>query len=389
MEYLQTQWSLADLFPGFESPDLETAFDQVEELVSAFEGVRAGLSATIDAERFTQILSASEAISRILHRIYSFAGLSFAANTQDPAAQSLMTRIEQFSAEMQNGTLFLSLWWGELDQANASRLLAVAGNYRYYLEELRAFKPHTLSEPEEKIINLKNVTGVSALVTLYDSIVNRYVFKLQVGETVRDLTAAELMSYRYSSDPEVRARSYQEQFRVVSADGPILGQMYLTLLRDWHNENLSLRKFPSPISVRNLSNDIPDEAVNTLLEVAQKNTGIFQRYFKLKAKLLGMQKLRRYDLYAPVSHAVKKYDFSTSAQMVFDSFSAFDPALTSLARRVFDQGHLDGQIRKGKDSGAFCWSVAPEETPYVMPNFQGQARDVAVMAHELGHAVHS
>jgi oligoendopeptidase F len=203
------------------------------------------------------------------------------------------------------------------------------------------------------------------------------------------LTLGELQVYRYSPDPDLRARSYQEQWRVFSEDGPILGQMYQTLVRDWHNENLSLRKFSSAISARNLSNDIPDEAVDTLLEVTRKNAGIFHRYFKLKAKLLGVEKLRRYDIYAPVAEAQKKYDFDMAAQMVFDAFGAFDPKFAELAQRVFDQQHLDSEIRKGKDSGAFCASILPEMTPYVLLNYQARPRDVAVMAHELGHAIHS
>jgi oligoendopeptidase F len=389
MAYIQTKWSLNDLFPGFDSPELETAFDQVEEQVTSFEGVRGRLKPGMEAEQFLEIVRASESTSRILNKLYSFAGLSFAANTQDQAAQTSMARVEQFAAEMQNRTLFFSLWWKELDDRNAKRLMDAAGDYRYYLEEIRHFKPHTLSEPEEKVINLKNVTGASALTTLYDSITNRYTFKLEVDGQVKELTESELQTYRYSTDPDVRARSYQEQFRVFSADGTILGQMYQTLVRDWHNENLSLRKFSNPIAARNLSNDIPDEAVEALLEVARRNVRIFQRYFKLKARHLGIEKLRRYDIYAPVAKAQKTFEFAAAADMVFEAFSTFDPKIAELAQRVFDQDHLDSEIRKGKNGGAFCWSVVPEMTPYVLLNYQGRARDVAVMAHELGHAIHS
>jgi len=389
MTYTQTKWSLADLYPGFDNPELEAAFDKVEEQVTSFEGVRARLHPGLEADSFLEIVRASESISRIVSRLYAFAGLSFAANTQDQAAQTLQARVDQFAAEMQNRTLFFSLWWKEVDDANAKRLMNAAGDYRYYLEEIRRFKPHTLTEAEEKIVNLKNVTGVSALNTLYDSITNRYIFKFEVDGKVKELTESELQAYRYSPNPDERARSYQEQFRVFGADGSILGQMYQTIVRDWHNENLSLRKFSSAISARNLSNDIPDEAVNTLLDAARKNVVIFQRYFKLKAKFLGVEKLRRYDIYAPVAKAEKKFEFDAAAQMVFDAFSSFDPKIAELARRVFDQNHLDSEIRKGKTGGAFCWSVAPEMTPYVLLNHQNRPRDVAVMAHELGHAIHS
>jgi oligoendopeptidase F len=125
------------------------------------------------------------------------------------------------------------------------------------------------------------------------------------------------------------------------------------------------------------------------LEAARKNAKIFHRYFRLKAKQLGLQKLRRYDIYAPVAKADKKFDFDAAAHMVFAAFEGFEPKIAELARRVFDQGHQDSEIRKGKTGGAFCWSVLPEMTPYVLLNYQERPRDVAVMAHELGHAVHS
>jgi oligoendopeptidase F len=389
MPYTLTKWSLAPLFPGYDSPELQTAFDLIEEQVTTFEGVRDKLKPDISEDQFLAIVRASEETTRIAHKLYAFAGLSFAADTQDQAAQTLQARVLQFLAEVENRTLFFSLWWKGLDEENAKRLMAASGDYRYYLEALRLFKPHTLSEAEEKVINLKNVTGYEALTTLYDAITSRYVFKMEVDGQIRELTESELFAYRYSPDPDLRAKSYQEQFRVFGNDGPILGQMYQTRVRDWHNENISLRKFGSPIAARNLSNDVPDEAVDALLSVARRNVGIFQRYFKLKAKYVGMEKLRRYDIYAPVARSKKTYEFDTAANMVLDSFGAFDPQVAALAKRVFDENRLDSEIRKGKRSGAFCWSVLPDMTPWVLVNYQGTAREVATLAHELGHAIHA
>jgi oligoendopeptidase F len=246
-----------------------------------------------------------------------------------------------------------------------------------------------LSEAEEKIVNIKDVTGSGALTTLYDAITNRYIFRLDVDGETKELTRGQLMAYVQGADPDVRAKAYQELYRVYGADGAILGQMYQTRARDWHNENINLRKFSSAISVRNLGNDIPDEAVDALLSVARRNTKIFQRYFKFKAKQLGVDKLRRYDIYAPVAKSDKKFDYNDATKMVFDSFRDFDPRIAEMAQRVFDQEHVDSEVRKGKRDGAFCWSVLPEMTPYVLLNYQGRARDVATMAHELGHAIHS
>jgi oligoendopeptidase F len=389
MPYKLSRWSLVDLFPGMDSPELETAFDQVEEQVTTFEGVRGKLRADIPADEFLHIVKTSEQTYRILQKLDAFAGLSFAADTQDQAALTLQSRVQQFLAEIANRKLFFDLWWKDLDDANAKRLMDASGDYRYYLEEMRHFKPHTLTEPEEKIINIKDVTGSSALVNLFDSITNRYVFKLKVDGKTRELTRGGLMTFAYSPDPKMRAAAYREQFRVYGEAGPILGQMYQTRVRDWHNEAIGLRKFKTPNSYRNLMNDIPDEAVDALLDVARRNAPVFQRFFKLKAKNLGMKKLRRYDIYAPLATSSRKYTFDKAAQMVLESFSAFHPDFGKLAKRVLDEKHLDSEVRKGKQGGAFCASIVPEMTPYVKVNYEGNVREVATLAHELGHAIHA
>lgn len=389
MTFTQTKWSLADLYPGFNTPELESAFDVIEEQVASFEGLRSNLTPDMAADRFLDVVRASEEMNRVAHKLYAFAGLSFAADTQDQKAQSLQARVQQFLADMENRTLFFSLWWKDLDGENAKRLMEASGDYQYYLEEMRHFKPHTLSEPEEKVINLKNVSGSQALITLYSSITSRYVYKIEIEGETKELTRGQLMAHVQGPNPDLRAAAYQELYRVFGEDGPILGQMYQTRVRDWRNENVTLRKFSSPLAVRNLGNDIPDKAVDTLLEVARKNTGIFQRYFKMKAKLLGLDKLRRYDVYAPVVKAEKEFEYASAAEMVLDSFSEFEPKVGDLARRVFDEDRVDSEIRKGKRDGAFCWSVNPDMTPWVLLNYQGRARDVATMAHELGHAIHS
>ncbi len=389
MSYAQSRWSLHELFPSIQSPELEAAFQEMQDRLSRFEQARAHLSSDLSESDFLDLLRQYEEITALGHRLYAMAGLSFAADTQNSTAQTLLGRVQQFMAEAENRTLFFTLWWKGLDESNAKRLMAVSGDLRYYLEALRHFKPYTLSEAEEKIINLKNVSGVQALINLYDAITNRYVFKLEVDGEVKELTRGELTPYIRGADPELRAKAYQEMYRVFGEDGNLLGQIYQARVRDWVNENLTLRGYASPIAVRNLDNDVPDEAVETLLEVCRRNASLFQRYFRLKARHLGMDRLRRYDIYAPVVRSDKEYPFDRAAEMVLDSFAAFDPSLAELARRVFDEQHLDSEVRKGKRSGAFCWSVVPQLTPYVLLNYQGRADDVATMAHELGHAIHA
>ena len=387
--YTQGRWSLADLFPAPHAARIKAAYQDLDAKVTEFEKVRPALRPEIPGGEFLQMVSQLEAIARQVNRLQGFASLWFAEDTQNQAAQSMVARVDQFTAELSNRMLFFDLWWKNLEDGAAQRLMATAGDLRYWLEAKRHFKPHMLTEPEEKIINIKDVTGANALQMLYSSITNRYVFRLEVNGQVQELTRGELMVFVRQADPELRARAYQELYRVYGADGPILGQIYQNLARDWRNENLNLRKFNSPIAVRNLVNDISDAVVDTLLEVSQQNVGVFQRYFRLKARWLGVERIRRYDIYAPVVKSDKRYDFNTAAGIVMDSFASFQPQFARLAQRVLDANHLDSQVRKGKRGGAFCATVNPDLTPWLHLNYQGRPNDVATMAHELGHAIHS
>jgi oligoendopeptidase F len=368
---------------------MQAAFEQLKTKTAEFESCREKLSPAIAPADFMEIVRRLEDINHLATRTYVFGALKFYADTQDQAAMTFLGNTEQFMAELQNRTLFFSLWWKELEDASAERLMAGAGDYRYWLEEMRHFKPHTLAESEEQIINLKNVTGSSALFKLYETITNRYTFKMTVDGEEQELTRDSLMVFARHHDPALRRAAYEELYRVYEKDAPILGQIYQNLVRDWHNEQVQLRHFTSPISARNLMNDVPDEVIDTLLQVAERNAPVFQRYFALKARWLGMDRLRRYDIYAPVVKAEKTYAFADAAEMVFDSFREFEPRVAELAQRVLDENHLDSEVRMGKRGGAFCYPVTPDLTPWVLLNYQGRVEDVATMAHELGHAIHS
>jgi len=388
-KFTQQSWSLEDLYPGHDTAEYQQAKEDLQSSVEAFQSFRGELDDDISRDTFFEIVQALEELTEQAQRISSFAFLWFTEDTQDQAAQALRAQIEQLMADMHNKTMFFELWWKKLDQEHADRLMEDSGDYQYWLEEMRHFTPYTLSEPEEKVINIKDVTGYNALVTLYDSITNRYTFTLEVDGEEKELTRGELMVYVRHHDPDLRAAAYQELYRVYEQDSSILGQIYQTIARDWRNENVDLRDYDSPISVRNLRNDIPDEAVDTLLDVCEANAPLFQRFFKLKAKWLEMDRIRRYDVYAPVAKSDKTYEFNEAVEMVIDAFDNFEPRIAELAQRVVEEDHIDSEIRKGKQSGAFCASVTPDLSPWVKLNYQGRADDVATMAHELGHAIHA
>jgi oligoendopeptidase F len=388
-EFEQTRWSLTDLLPAPAGPALDQILSDVDDLVTELEAKRDHLSPSLDEQEFVQILELVEGIAVLSRRLGAYAYLWYSEDTQHQEALAFRGKIEKLLTEIQNRTLFFTLWWKGLDDGPAARLLAFSGDVAYYLESLRRFKPHTLSELEEKVINLKDVNGSEALVTVYEMITNAFTFHVEIDGVVKELNRSELMVYARDPQPEVRAAVYQELYRVFGEHSTVLGQIYQYLVRDWASENLSLRKFSSPIAVRNLSNDVPDAVVDTLLEVCRQNAGVFQRYFRLKAGWLGQDKLRRYDLYAPLSPSDRTYPFDVAARLVLGSLHDFSPTLADYAGRIFLDGHLDSELRPRKHMGAFCYGVLPGLTPWVLVNYNGKANDVATLAHELGHAVHS
>jgi len=368
-----SRWSLADLLPATKGPELEQVLSELETAIAELEAGRELLSPDLPEAEFQRLLGLVETLSALASRLEAYSYLWFASDTQDQEALAFRGRIDNLLADVRNRTLFFSLWWKGLDDGPAGRLLAASGDDAHYLATLRQFKPHTLSEPEEKVINLKDVNGGRALRTLYNMLTSELTFKLEVDGEVKELTRTELTPYIMGPSPELRAAAYQELYRVFGERRAVLSQIYQHIVRDWASENLTLRHFASPISVRNLLNDIPDPVADTLLEVCRRNAGLFQRYFRLKAGWLGVDKLRRYDIYAPISASTRTYSFDEGARMALDSLHDFSPTLAQLAKRVFDDDHLDSEVRPRKDTGAFCYGVVPGLTPWVQVNYNGLA----------------
>ncbi len=367
---------------------LDALLADLDAKVVQIEAARPQLTPSMSGEQLQALLKLSEAIAQGSSRLGAYAYLWFSEDTKNAEARSFKTRVEERLTSLNNRLLFFELWWQSVDEMNAARLMADAGDLRYHLETIRRFQPHTLSEPEEKIINLKNVTGRSAVHTLYDVVTNGLTFTLTVGGKKKVTNREGLMAYVRNQKASVRQAAYQELYQVFSGHRDLLGEIYKTLVNDWKSENLGLRHFSSPIATRNLGNDVPDQAVDVLLSTCAKNADIFQTYFQLKAKICKIAPMTRYHLYAPHRTEAKKYQYSDAVAMVLEAYRGFSPRLADLAEQVFRDRHIDGPTRPGKLGGAYCYSVVPGLTPYVMLNYTGEARDIATMAHELGHAVH-
>ncbi len=387
-----TDWDLSELLPDSAEERIGQELDALFERVDDFETSRSELE-KMKSERLMDLVRAFEAIVSRMHVLAAYGSLWFASDTQSEAALAFRTRVEQALTILQNRTLFFTQWWKGLEDKEADLLLAAVrednADAAFFLAEERRVREYRLDEQSEQIVNLKDADGISGLLTVYSMLTNRLEFELKVDGKVQTLTRDEVMGYAMSPRADVRQEAYREFFRVFARESKILGQIYVHRVRDWHNENEGLRHYSAPIEVRNVANDIPSAAVDCLLEAAQRNAPLFQRYFRLKAGWLGLSKLRRYDLYAPLGSSSREVTYDSAVETVLDTFADFDEQFADTAARVFSDDHIDSRIRPGKKSGAFCATVLPHLTPWVLVNYAGKLRDVAILAHELGHAVHS
>jgi oligoendopeptidase F len=391
------KWDLTDLVGESLTANSDRLVENIKRKVKGFENNRVILKPDLGITIFEGLLRKIESILEDLSIVNSFAQLKYAADTSSNEAASLVLQTEKLSSEISNKILFFDLWFKkELDENNAQRLVdSISPVYREFLKYKRLLAKYSLNESEEKIINTLEVTGPSALVKIYDRMTNNFEFtiirKRGKKKVIRTFTNKEkLISLIRSPKAKEREFAYKALFKTYKKNSGVLGEIYQNLVTQWKDENISIRGFKSPISVRNIYNNIDDTTIETLLSVCRKNVTMFHDYFKEKAKLIGVKKLRRYDLYAPISSKnTPKFTFKNATKLVLDTFSRFDPRFGTYTERLFKESHIDSKIRNGKTGGAFCYTVSPGRTPYVLLNFNGMMRDVSTMAHEFGHAIHS
>lgn len=367
--------------------------------VKKFENNRNLLNDNISSQKFSEMLLQLEKISEKLNMVIGFAHLQYSSNTSSNEYSALVTEMELLGTEISNNLIFFDIWFKNvLKEKDANRIIqTVDPVYKHFLTHKRILSKYTLSEKEEKIVNILEVSGPTALVKIYDRMTNSFEFVLEIKRNnkitrKKFINKEKLMSLVRSNKSEERKAAYKSLFNVYKNNSGVLGEIYLNLIVQWHDENIKIRGFDSPISVRNVYNDISDSVVSTLLDTCKKNSFIFHKYFNLKAKMLKLKKLERYHLYAPfVKKGIiqKRYTYEQAVNIVLNVFESFDPKFREYAEIVFNKNHIDAEIRKGKMSGAFCSTITPKLTPYILLNYDGMYRDISTMAHEFGHAIHS
>jgi oligoendopeptidase F len=401
-ELQSAAWNLEPLVDGDGPDGVERRLSTALERAQALAERHAGKLAQLDSDALRVAMEQLAAIHDLIGRAGTYAALSFSTDTADPANGALLQLAQERGTAIETTLLFFELEWAALDDERAEQLLAGEGLdfCRHYLRNVRRYREHLLSEPEEKILSEKALTGAGAWTRLFEELTSAIEVELPgdgaAGEVGAEAGAAgegskvalDVALSRLSlPDRELRRTSAEA---VTSALAPGLRTrafLFNTLLADKGVDD-RLRSYPHWLAARNLANEASDESVRALIEAVRARYEIPRRWYRLKARLLGVERLADYDRMASVSDDEVSFPFARAKEIVLDCYSSFSPELGDVARRFFDERRIDAPVRPGKRGGAFCASAVPSVEPYVLLNYTSKRRDVLTLAHELGHGVH-
>src|SRR4051794_18369247 len=390
----QTEWDLDPLVDGRGAEGVKERLARADELATAFAERYQGKVSGLDADGLLEAMKTVVEMYEEVDRGASFAYLRFSTDTADPERGALLQLVQERGTAIETKVLFFELEWAALDDARADELLADErlGFARHYLEKARRYRPHLLSEQEERIVAEKSVTGRGAWTRLFSEVTSAITVRLpevaQEGEDEGgDVSLEVALSKLQSPDREVRRASAEAITEGLQPGLRTRAFIFNTLMHDKAVED-RLRNYPTWLSARNLANEASDESVQALVEAVRARNDIPRRWYTLKAQLLGLDQLADYDRVASVSQDEAAVPWQEARSLVTDCYAGFSPELGGIVRRFFDKRHIDAPVRPGKRGGAFCASTVPELTPYVMLNYTARRQDVLTLAHELGHGVH-
>jgi oligoendopeptidase F len=387
----QTAWDLEPLVDGEGEDGVKARLGEALERAKAFAARYAGKLAGLDSAGLREAMSELAEIHELVGRGGYYAALRFSTDTAEPANGALLQWVQEQETALQTTLLFFELEWAALPEERAEELLAGADLdfCAHHLRNLRRYRDHLLSEPEEKILAEKSLTGASAWTRLFEELSSAIEVQLPSDEQgAGEKVALDVALSRLQlADRDVRRATAQAVTEALAPGLRTRAYLFNTLLADKATDD-RLRGYPHWLAARNLANEASDESVQALIEAVRGRYEIARRWYRLKAKLLGVGRLADYDRMAAVTEDGASFSFAQAREIVLDCYSSFSPELGALARRFFDERRIDAPVRPGKRGGAFCAAAVPDVFPYVLLNYTSRRRDVLTLAHELGHGVH-
>jgi oligoendopeptidase F len=384
-------WNLSDLYQSLDDPQIENDIKDSLSRAKSFEEKYRGRinSETITSSFLLEAVKELESISEQTGKLISYAYLVFAADTSNPRHGAFLQSVQEKTTEIRKHLMFFELEWIALPDEVANRLIEdeTLSYYRHFLQNERRYKPHRLSEPEEKILDEKANTGSRAFMRLFDEVINNIRFEVKLDGKIRHLTEPETLALLYDPDQNKRKAGAKGLTKGLKENAHVLTYIFNVLVQD-HASSDRLRSFPYPMASRHLDNEIDKATVEALITSCEKNYDMVEKYYKLKKRLLGITKFRDYDRYAPIFPEKKTISYEVGKEIVLEAFGHFSSQMAEIAREFFEKRWIDAELRTGKRAGAFSHSTVPSVHPYVFVNYTGKLRDVMTVAHELGHAVH-
>ncbi len=381
------EWDLADLYPGPDDPTIKADLDECAARAATFRSAFEGKVAALSGAELGRAIADYEQMDEVLSRVMSFAHLLYAGSMSDPDVgrffQSMQERVNAISTEL----LFFTLEINRIEEADLQAKLSAEelSHYGPWLRDIRAYRDHQLSDELEQILLEKSVAGRSAWTRLFDETMARLRFPLD-GE---DLTTSQVLDRLSSTDADIRRKAAASLSAVLGENVGLFALITNTLAKDKSIED-KWRHYDRPISARNLANQVEDDVVAALASAVRARYGeLSHRYYTIKARWFGVEKLNHWDRNAPLpDDDDASIGWDRARDIVLDAYRAFSPDMADIGRRFFDNAWIDAPVRPGKASGAFAHPTVPAAHPYLLLNYQGKTRDVMTLAHELGHGVH-
>ncbi|GLV47663.1 oligoendopeptidase F [Thermus sp. LT1-2-5] len=373
------EWDLSDLYAGPEDVALE---EDLEAALALAEGLNP--EDLLLPEKAQDLFRRYEAAMEKAYKPLNFASLYFATRTQDPTAKALLDRVRNRFTEVRNRLVPLEVALRRLPEEAFQTLLThpSLADLRHFLERERAYAPHTLSEREEELLNLKGLVGRSAWSQFYTEYTGRFRFRVKG----RELTEMEVRALRRDPDPEVRREAHRELYGKLMAEAPTLSAVFNAVYLDYL-QDLKLRGYRHPLEPVALRDEVEVRDIEALLAATEAHYSLVERYYRWKAQQLGQEKTPSQDLLAPLGKK-PKVPFAEAKALVLEAFRRFSPEVEAIAREFFERRWIDVYPRPGKRGGAFCSGGLPSTHPYVLLNHTDDLDSAHTLAHELGHGVH-
>jgi oligoendopeptidase F len=386
------KWDLADFYESIDDPSIDNDLKELEKSIENFYQKAKGKldNPSLTSKQLLEWYQEYEQVSEQIFYLDRYSHLEYSINSLNDEIKSFRSKIEDYKVKFQEKLLFFNLELNLISEHKFNELIGTPEliNYSHALKFNRLKKDHQLSEGEEQIILMKDITGANAFIKLYNELKSSFIFDFEVEGKKKKLTEAELFSFMYHQDKDLRFRALNAIVAKYKEYEMIFTHTFNNTLKSWDLE-CKKKNFNMPISRRNLENEVSDESVEILGEVTTKSYSIVEKYYNLKKRVLNLPELHMSDIYVPIGQLTKSYSYKEAIELIQNAAEKFFPEFKEIIERMVLSDHIDATPRIGKNRGAFCANGKLKHYPFVFVNFTGTIDSVRALSHELGHAFHS